>query len=381
MKHFFLLIFSVILFAAPTKELSVMDAQVYTNLTQNEEASFDSDVKEEFNDNIELAINANFSKTNVKINEVFYIDITINSNYNANFTPEIKFNHSVDLQILNNNFTFTSEKGVYKTRVYMQANTANAKLNGINAKLFRNTQLVASADVLLEPIVIESLPFNKDYVNLVASNLEISTLKCTLYDDESTICGMNLKANNTNFNNFSFKNAKSQSITNVSKNYENASCSVALIFNNSVKNFSFSYFDPEQNKFIDNVFDVKIELDEISTQTDLNPINKEINFYLQIACFVIAIILLTIVVIFKRFFSLIGFAFVFIVLGFLEDTSFKSAVLKDGANVSILPTHNSTVFYKNSGKKEVKILNKQDGYVKISLDANNSGWVKNEDIE
>ncbi|WP_267523786.1 SH3 domain-containing protein [Campylobacter sp. MG1] len=381
MKKILLLIFSIIMFAAPTKELSVMDAQVYTNLTQNDEANFDSNVKEEFNDNIELVIDTKFSKKNVKVNEIFYVDVVINSNYEINFTPEISFNNSVDMQILNKKFDFISEKGVYKTRIYMQANTANAKLSGMSASLFRNTQLVGKSSVLFEPIIIETLPFNKDYSNLVASNLEISALKCTMYDDENTICGMNAKANNTNFNNFLFKNVKSQSITNIGKSYEDATCSIALIFDNHIKNFSFSYYDPLENKFIDNKFEVKLEIDEVSTQTELNPINKEFNFYLQIISLLIAIILLVIVLVFKRFFSLVAVALLLAAFSFLGDTSIKSSTLKDGANIRILPTDNSTIFYKNNGKKEVKILNEQKGFVKIALDENTSGWVKNEDIE
>ncbi|MBT0882078.1 hypothetical protein [Campylobacter sp. 2018MI13] len=383
MKKIIFLIFASILFAAPSKELSVMDAQVYTNLNQNNEDanSFTSDIKEEFNDKVELAINANFSKNSVKTKEVFYIDITINSNYKTNFTPQINFEKSIDMQQLNKDIKFNSENGIYTTRVYFQANTANAKLNSIDAKLFRNTQEVGNAKISLDNLKIEELKFNKDYVELVASDLKITNLKCTEYDETSVICGMDAKANNTNFNNFSLKTAKSQSITNVGKDYENAKCSIALIFPNNMKNFSFSYYDPLENKFIEYSNKIIVESEEISTQTDLNPITKEINFYLQIGSLILAVICLIIVVIFKRFFSLIALAIVFVAFSFIDGGNFSSAKLKSGASVRILPTNNSTIFYKNNDIKEVKIITKKDNFVKIALDENTSGWVKNEDIE
>lgn len=382
MKKLIFLIFAITLFAAPSKELSVMDAQVYTNLNQNEEASsFNSNIKEEFKDFVELAIEANFSKSEVKIKEVFYADITINSNHKTNFTPQIEFEKSIDMQVLTKDIKFSSENGVYKTRVYFQANTANAKLNSISAKLFRNTQEIGNAKISLNNISINELKFNKDYSQLVASNLKIINLKCTEYDETSTICGMDAKAENTNFNNFSLKNVKSQSITNVGKDYENAKCSIALIFPNNLKSFSFSYFDPIQNDFIEYSNNIIVESEEISTQTDLNPITKEINFYLQIGSLILAVICLVIVVIFKRFFSLIAVALVFIAFAFIDGGEFSNAKLKAGANVRILPTNNSTIFYKNTSLKEVKVLAKKDDFVKVALDEDTSGWVKNEDIE
>lgn len=382
MKKLIFLIFAITLFAAPSKELSVMDAQVYTNLNQNEEASsFNSNIKEEFKDFVELAIQANFSKSEVKIKEVFYADITINSNHKTNFTPQIEFEKSIDMQVLTKDIKFSSENGVYKTRVYFQANTANAKLNSISAKLFRNTQEIGNAKISLNNISINELKFNKDYSQLVASNLKITNLKCTEYDETSTICGMDAKAENTNFNNFSLKNVKSQSITNVGKDYENAKCSIALIFPNNLKSFSFSYFDPIQNDFIEYSNNIIVESEEISTQTDLNPITKEINFYLQIGSLILAVICLIIVVVFKRFFSLIAIALVFIAFAFIDGGEFSNAKLKAGANVRILPTNNSTIFYKNTSLKEVKVLAKKDDFVKVALDEDTSGWVKNEDIE
>lgn len=381
-KIFSILILNLFLFAAPTKELSVMDASVYTRMQQDDSArSFNSKVKDEFKDRVELVIDAKLSKDSVKVGEIFYVDVEINSNYKVNFTPKIELKKTIDMQLLTNNIDFESNNGRYKTRIYLQANSANAKLNGIEAKLYRNTELVGDSEVAIEQITIENLNFNKNYANLVASELKISNIKCTVYDDESIICGMDARANNTNFNNFSLKLAKSQSITNVGKNYENARCSIALIFANSVKNFSFSYFDPVENRFIDFSHNIVVESEEISTQTDLNPITKEINFYMQVGSLVLAVICLVIVVVFKRFFSLIAVAIIFVVFSFVSDKSFTTAVLSEGAGVRILPTYTSTVFYKNKSKKEVKVLATSDGYSKIALDDDTSGWVKNEDLK
>lgn len=382
MKKLFLLFFTTFLMAAPTKELSVMDAQVYTNLNQNDSArSYDSNVKEEFNDKVELAINVDFSKNSVKVGEIFYIDVVINSNYKVNFTPVIELKKTLDMQQLTRNINYESQNGVYKARIYLQANTANARLNGIEAKLYRNTELVGESELALTQIKIDNLDFNKNYANLVASELKISNIKCTVYDNESIICGMDAKANNTNFNNFLLKSAKSQSITNVGKDYENARCSIALIFPDNTKQFSFSYFDPVENKFIDFSHNVVVESEEISTQIDLNPITKEINFYMQIGSLVLAVVCLAIVLIFKRFFSLIAVAIIFIAFSFVSDANYSKAVLKKEAIVRILPTHNSTIFYKNQAEREVDVLAKQGGYSKIALDDDTSGWVKDEDLK
>jgi hypothetical protein len=59
---------------------------------------------------------------------------------------------------------------------------------------------------------------------------------------------------------------------------------------------------------------------------------------------------------------------------------YNEKILRKNSPVRILPTKNSTIFYKPNKDIKVKILNKTPNYTKIKINKK-IGWVKNEDLK
>jgi uncharacterized protein YgiM (DUF1202 family) len=56
-------------------------------------------------------------------------------------------------------------------------------------------------------------------------------------------------------------------------------------------------------------------------------------------------------------------------------------VVKKDSFVYILPTKNSTIFFKLQNNQSVEILDKKNGFVKVLiLDSNFIGWIKEENL-
>jgi len=54
--------------------------------------------------------------------------------------------------------------------------------------------------------------------------------------------------------------------------------------------------------------------------------------------------------------------------------------IKEGSNIYLLPVKNGTVFEKTTSKIILKKEGNIDNYIKVKLQNNKIGWIKNEDI-
>lgn len=357
--------------------LSNQDAQVYNNLTQSDEF-IAYDKNDSILHKIELAISSTFSKNDVYVGELFYIDVYIKSNSTTNYNAQIKLNSLNSINILNKKIQVNAKNGTYTARIYLQAQNINAKFGNLEVKLLRNNDVVANSSIILPKIKIKQIPFDKNYSFIVASDLKISNLKCAEYDNEKIICSFDASAKMANLSSFSLNKVLDQKISNQNNDYEKNFCSISLLLPQYSKKIVFSYFDIDKNSFVVLQNDIILDNAQISTQSDINPINKQINFYLQIAALLFAVVCLVVILIFKRFYFLGFFAFCAIIYGFFGFNFNSNKILKVNAIVSILPIENSTVFYENKVEKKVEILLHQKEFSKILFDENKIGWVKNE---
>ncbi|MBZ7987502.1 SH3 domain-containing protein [Campylobacter canadensis] len=357
--------------------LSNQDAQVYNNLSQSDEVSV-YDERDSILNKVELAISSTFSKNDVYVGELFYIDVDIKSNSTTNYNAQIKLNSMSAINVLNKKIQVNAKNGQYSARIYLQAQNINAKLGNLEVLLLRNNDVIANSSIILPRLKIKQIPFDKDYSFVVASDLKISNLKCAEYDNEKIICSFDASAKLANLSTFSLNKVLEQKISNQNNDYENNACSISLLLSKDSKKIVFSYFDLNKNDFILLENNIILDNAQISTQSDINPINKQFDFYLQIAALCFAVLCLLVILIFKRFYFLGIFAFCAIIYGFFGFNFNDNRLLKAGAIISILPIENSTIFYENTIEKKVEVLLEQKEFSKILFDENKIGWVKNE---
>ena len=155
-----------------------------------------------------------------------------------------------------------------------------------------------------------------------------------------------------------------------------------LIIPNKQKTIDFEYFNKTKNSMeaVSIALDLSKIEDKVSTQTDLQPKSKDKAFFVFLTVAIIAAILYG-VYYFKRekiFLILIAITIVAGVL-FLFIPNEEVKIKKDTI-VYLLPTENSTPFFKAPANIPVEKLKTSEGYVKIKLEDGKIGWVKGDTI-
>lgn len=116
----------------------------------------------------------------------------------------------------------------------------------------------------------------------------------------------------------------------------------------------------------------------VSTQTDLNPNDSTFEKYKKIATLVLFGILFLLTV-WKRKKILIFLTIISFVIALFYNLPNAKGVVKKDSFVYILPTKNSTIFFKIENDQKVEILEKKNGFIKIlGLENGFIGWIKEE---
>lgn len=381
MKIIFYLFILCIFSFAQNINLSSKDQDIYKSITPSYELDYDNKIKEEpYMPNSSLALNTSNYKDSYYVGEVFYIELIVKTNVDTNFDFIIKPILNNDLLFLNKNIKWKFINGEYKTNLYFQAKTSNAVLEKIDVKLSRNKNIFQEASIKINPIKFTKIDYDKNYSHIIASDLIVKKVKSSNFDDKNIIMMMELQANNTNLNSFFIKDIKKQGVENIKGDFNKSNAYYYAILPKYTKNFTFSYFNTNTKELKNIKIDIEINEESISTQSDLNPTNKDYNFYKLAILWLLSFILALIFVFYKNYFLLV-ISIIFFVLGFFIDTSTHIATLKPNSKVKILPTTQSIYFYTSKDYEEVEILNKRKNYIKILLKNRKIGWVDSANLQ
>lgn len=366
---------------AMQKALGIEEQKIYKNIAPSDEnTDFESEISDPFISQSSLVLQTNDYPTKVFVGEVFSVILSAKTTENTDFDFNISVQKNEDLEFLNPDAKWEFENGNYKTSLWFEAKTPNALLEQIQIQLLRNKQAFQQASINITPIKFEPTPSNKDYSHLVASSLEIGKVKTSIFDDENLIMMLELSVRDANLKSFFMDNIAKQGVENIKGDFNSSNGFYYAIFPNSKTNFTFSYFNKESKKLENINLKLKISDDELSTQSDLNPTNKNFSIYKQYALWAITLLLAVLFVWLKNYF-LLFLALVSFALSFLLDTNTQTALLKAGTRVKILPTNPSTFFYTANSNEKVEILGKRQNYVKILFQNGQIGWVQNVDLQ
>ncbi len=365
------------------QKLPKEEQRIYQNIAPSDENSdFESNVDDPFIPQGSLVLTNDDYPSKVYVGEVFPIVIYAKTTEDTNFDLNISLQKNKDLLFLNPNVKWDNMQGEYKAILWFEAKTSNAALEQISVNLLRNGKAFQSASIALNPIRFENTPSDKDFSHLVASSLEIKKVITKYFDDSNVIMMLELNATNANLKSFFMDGdkIKKQGIENLKGDFNASSAFYYAIFPSTKTDFSFSYFNKDSKKLENINFKIKISDDEISTQSDLNPVNKDFNIYKQYALWAIAFIF-AVLFVWKKNYIILAVALVCFTLSFLVDTNTENAILKAGSRAKILPTEPSTYFYTADSNEEVEVLGKRLNYVKVLFKNGKIGWVQNSDLQ
>lgn len=390
LKYFFFVSFIVIKLLAQDninnnlqigfKNLPKEEQKIYENIAPSDESEdYQKNIEDPFIPQSSLVLITSNYANKIFVGEVFPITVYAKTTENTNFNFHIELIKNNDLLFLNPDAKWIKKDNIYETTLWFEAKTSNANLEQIIVKLSRNDVFFQKANIALNPIKFENTPSSNNFSHLVASSLEIKKVKTNHFDNQNVIMIMEINATNANLKSFYLKGIEKQGVENLRGDFNSSNGYYYAVFPASKNIFSFSYFNKDEKKLQNYNLKIKISEDSISTQSDLNPTNKDFNTYKQYGLWLITL-LLAIFFIFKKNYIILTIALICFISGFLVDTSTQTGILKAKAKAKILPTELSTYFYTANTNEKVEILGERKPYVKVLFKDGKIGWVKNEDL-
>lgn len=367
-------------------KLNETELQIYKNISQSEEKEVN--IEDTAVNNIRglssLALRVLDYKKDYYVGEVFPITIYAKTNESSEFGFRVDLDKNNDLAFLNKDVKWEKVQGEYKASLWFEAKSTNAKLNNIKISLTRNKVPFQDTTLNIENIRFKRVNADKNYANLVASELKVKKFRTNRFDDKNLVMIVELSAKNANLNNFNIANDTTlvkQRIDNVNGDFNSSSAFYSAIFAPNKNELSFSYFNTQSNKLEEINLAVELSSNEtVNTQSDLNPTVNAMDFYKQLALWIIAAVC-AFVYIFKRSYVFLAIALIVFILSFFVVSSSYKATIKANTSAKLLPTENSTYFYTSSQEEEVDVLTSRQNYKKVLFKNGKIGWVDEKDLQ
>lgn len=366
-------------------KLNETEIQIYKNISQSEEKEVNiEDTVNNIRGLSSLALRVLDYKKDYYVGEVFPITIYAKTNESSEFGFRVDLDKNNDLAFLNKDVKWEKVQGEYKASLWFEAKSTNAKLNNIKISLTRNKVPFQDTTLNIENIRFKRVNADKNYANLVASELKVKKFRTNRFDDKNLVMIVELSAKNANLNNFNIANDTTlvkQRIDNVNGDFNSSSAFYSAIFAPSKNELSFSYFNTQSNKLEEINLAVELSSNEtVNTQSDLNPTVNAMDFYKQLALWIIAAVC-AFVYIFKRSYVFLAIALIVFILSFFVVSSSYKATIKANTSAKLLPTENSTYFYTSSQEEEVDVLTSRQNYKKVLFKNGKIGWVDEKDLQ
>jgi hypothetical protein len=217
------------------------------------------------------------------------------------------------------------------------------------------------------------------FTNVLAKEFHLITHHEKKYDDQSTIILLEINATGGNLEDFNLPFASRQGIDTIKEEAESQTIFYFAVIPKYQKELKFKYFNLNTNKFNRISFPIILSDSSVSTQTNLNPQKSKYFFYKVIALLSLSLILLLLYMRYKKGY-LLFLALILAVYTIYTKLITNNLTIDSGVLIRILPTSNSTIFFKTTQPMEVKVLHKKNGYTKILLPNTKIGWIKDADL-
>jgi hypothetical protein len=263
---------------------------------------------------------------------------------------------------------------IFYNTFYMKADNTNAKLPSLTLNIYQDSIKIDSETLEAKAPSIIKLNGTKYFSKVIAKSLKIKKHKTTQFDDKSYIIVLEIEAEEANLNDFKLKWVIRDGIDSSSSNLPYFKIFYYAIIPDFTKEFIFTYFDRDTNKFEKITIPIVVTDDKISTQIDLNPAQSSLQIYKDSIYGIIALILI-ILFIRRRKVGYIIFLVLLIAFFIYDKNLFNSIKIDKGSQIQILPTKKSTIFYTTNRTLYAQKLGQKDSYIKILLPNGKIGWI------
>lgn len=223
---------------------------------------------------------------------------------------------------------------------------------------------------------------DKRFSSVIAKDLQLKAYKSKQYNNNELITILDIEAYESNLEDFNLTFVNEQGFSSIQDFYPEQKMLYYLVMPIHKKKVEFTYYNTKEKALKKIVIPIQLENELVSTQTDLNPNNSNILFYKKIALGVLVALFLGLFIWKRNYLYLIVLLIALIVL-ILYMMPNRQAFIKADSTIYILPTKNSTIFYKTGQARVAEIVMRKAGFIKIMMNVNNKkiiGWIKEEQL-
>ena len=272
------------------------------------------------------------------------------------------------------------KENTYITTLTLKAHNLQFDMPKITVALLKNSDIINYISVKSLKIKFERIAINqKLFSNIIAKDLQILTVKTKQFTNNMLHSTINIEASNSNLEDINLTQYKEQGIKDLTENYPNQSIYFYVMTPSHAKSIKFTYYNTVLKDFVMIEIPINLDVELVSTQSDLNPYNSSILIYKQILSggLLFIAILLFMITKHNRYLIVVTVFIVLIAYLFIPN---KKIILPNNTKVYILPTKNSTIFKVLEKKELVEIINEKGVFQKVLFHNENIGWIRKNDI-
>ena len=290
------------------------------------------------------------------------------------------FSNSSNVTVLNANSVWRKvSNDTYENSYYFKAKSSNFKLPNINVKLQVNGSVLDESELSSPSIRYSDIGTGDTrFSGVMADKFILKAYKTKQYNNKEALTIIDIDAQNSNLEDFKLQGITEQGVSAIKE--EDGKQNLVYYFVTPIyeKKVVFTYYNLATKSFKDIKIPLILQNELVSTQTDLNPNDSSFEKYKKIFAIVVFALFLILFVI-KRNKILMILAVITFVIALLYNLPNSKGIVKKDSYVYILPTKNSTIFFKVDNNQKVEILQRKNGFIKVlGQDNDFIGWIKEE---
>jgi hypothetical protein len=290
------------------------------------------------------------------------------------------FSNSSNVTILNANSTWRKvSNDTYENSYYFKAKSSNFRLPNINVKLQVNGSVLDESELSSPSIRYSDIGTGDTrFSGVMADKFILKAYKTKQYNNKEALTIIDIDAQNSNLEDFKLQGITEQGVSAIKE--EDGKQNLVFYFVTPIyeKKVVFTYYNLATRSFKDIKIPLILQNELVSTQTDLNPNDSTFERYKKIFAIVVFALFLILFVI-KRNKILMIFTVLTFIIALLYNLPNSKGIVKKDSYVYILPTKNSTIFFKVDNDQKVEILQRRNGFIKVlGQDNDFIGWIKEE---
>lgn len=313
---------------------------------------------------------------NQKIEVVVKALITTNSFTDLSTT----FSNSSNLTILNpkNPWKKISDD-TYENSYYLKVKQGTFKFPDIKVELLSDNSVIDSSDLAaINPKYSDVGKGDERFSGVIADEFILKAYKTKQYNNNEALTIIDIDAVNSNLEDFKLKDVDEEGISGLKEVGDRQNLVYYFVTPIYKKKLVITYYNTKTKSLKDITIPLLLQNELVSTQTDLNPNDSSFEKYKKVAS-ALAFVGFLVLFIWKRKKIFLIICVIFLISTVLYFLPNSTAIVKKNSSVYILPTKNSTIFFKLDNDQTVEILEEKHGFKKVlGRDSDFIGWIKDE---